>query len=152
MDETNYYLFIVGKQMDDEGADIASKAIFGKLIATGSWYLADYTAFRRDYKPGDRIVFYLAGRGSRYFVGTAVVAGAVVEVGKANRGILCDFGLYGYKYELPLSDIVVWDNPKPIKPMVPDLAFIKDKRYYGLHLRQGAARISESDYRLIVEC
>jgi len=49
-----------------------------------------------------------------------------------------------------LADVEAWKTPKPIKDLLPSLNFIKDKKNYGLSLRQGVRKISEKDYNTIV--
>lgn len=144
------YVFIASRQTDPCGKDVSASEIFRRLLMEREcWLLAPYTPFRAAYKPEDRIAFYLAGPRHRYFAGTAIVADEVRSISDDNAQLLRGLGLHGYAFELPMKTIVLWDRPKPIMELVQDLTFIKDKRNYGLHLRQGAVSIAESDYQLI---
>lgn len=115
------------------------------------WLASQYTPFRRDYKHGDRVLLYVAGPGARYLVGDAVVAGPVTGVTPADARLAEELGLDTFHERIPLDNVRLWEKPLLLKPLVGRLDFVKDKRNWGLNLRQAAARIPEHDYRVIMD-
>lgn len=45
----------------------------------------------------------------------------------------------------------VWTRPKPIRPLLKKLSFIKNVDHWGPYLQGGVRKISESDYKAILE-
>lgn len=144
-----FFVFVASTQLGRDGEDVPASVVFRELIATNNWFLGKRTPFRTAYKQGDKVLFYLAGVGHRFFAGTAAVLSAPCPISASEARALADFGLFGYDLALPLSDVDIWTTPKSIRDFVYRLDFITDKRNYGLHFRQGATRISEADYALV---
>jgi len=148
--EKRYYVFVVGEQMGCDGCAIPSSHVFKRLAANSRWFLSTFTPFRDKYKPGDQVLFYLAGPKHRYFAGRASVAVKPLPASQSDLEMLAQLGLFGYEVALPLSGVVLFRSPRPMRDLVGNLEFIKDKKNYGLNLRQGAIRISRKDYDYIV--
>lgn len=127
-----------------------SPEIVQTLVKNGVWLASANTPFRRAYKKGDRALFYAAGRGARYFLADAVIAGPVSDNTPEEAALVRKLGLDGYDEQLPLEAPRVWKEGVPLKPLVPELAFITDKKNWGLNLRQAAARIPADDFALIL--
>lgn len=148
-DAPNYYIF-VATGLDFEpfstGLDI-TKA----LLSNGAWLTGAYAPYRKDYKQGDRALFYVAGRGFRYVIGDAIISGAVEKMTKQDTKIAEALGLKGFQQRLPLKTIHLWNKGLSLQALVPILEFIKDKKNWGLHFRQAATRIPASDFETILE-
>jgi hypothetical protein len=145
-----HYVFVVSTQMGDDGSDIPASHIFDRLVRLSKWFLSQYTPFRDAYQPGDRVLFYLAGARHRFFAGHATIAGTPVPTAKAEAAALAELGLFGYDRSLPLTGLALFSRRHPMRELVDRLEFIKDKRNYGLNLRQGAIRVSPKDYAYVV--
>jgi hypothetical protein len=120
------------------------------LARNNVWLASRYTPYRRVYKYGDRVLLYSAGPKARYFLGDAVVSGPVTETTEKEKQIAHRLGLEGFEERIPLEAVHLWENPLPLKPLVNRLQFIKDKKNWGLNLRNAAARIPEEDFQLIL--
>jgi len=151
-EQMSFYVLIASEQMSNDGEVIPASTVLSALVARGKWFLTSYAPYRQVYHEGDRVIFYLAGRKHRYFAGTAIIADKAKPITASEEALLAKLGLYGFEYELQLDEIVVWDVPVPILQLVERLDFIKDKKNYGLNLRQAAARISSKDYNVIIYC
>lgn len=144
-----HYL-LIASILDIEGRTVSPREIMEALTARQAWYLWERTPYRSRYKAGDRVVFYLAGKGYRQFAGTATVAGPVVPMERGDRDVAESLGLFEYTEKLLLRDIQLWKEPRPVLSLVPELGFIVDKKNYGLYFRMGALRIPREDYERII--
>ena len=114
------------------------------------WLASDFTPFKREFKKGDRVILYAAGKKARQAVGDAIIAGPIEKATSEDLNIAQKLGLDGFNQRIPLSNVRLWETPVPIGPIAGKLSFIKDIRYWGQHFRQGASRISMGDYHLIL--
>lgn len=147
--EFGYYIFIANSvefEPFTKGEDIA-KVLAGR----GMWLASRFTPFRRLYKAGDHVLLYVAGRGARYFIGDAEIGGHIEDANAEDIATAEALGLDGFREKIPLSKAAIWKESVPIKPLVEKLSFIKDKRNYGLHLRQAATRINREDYDRLMQ-
>ena len=142
------YIFIT----NDAGWDVMTPAtqIVSALASKNYWLASDRTPYKKLYQRGDRVLFYVAGTKARYFKGCALISGPIAPATDQEKLAAEDLGLEGFEERIPLESVVLWEKTPLLKPLVEDLEFIKDKQNYGLHLRQAAAQISNSDYDLIV--
>lgn len=146
-DEPAHYLLIAN---DVRGEKQASGALIAKTLADRQvWLVSQYTPFRQAYRGGDRVLFYVAGRGARCVIGEATIAGTVSESTESEKQLASELGLRRFRQKLPLADVRIWASPVLLKPLVEQLDFIKDKHNWGLNLRQAAARISANDFAAI---
>ncbi len=122
------------------------------LLRKNTWQMGDSAANRRALKPGDYLVFYLAGTNRSYFAATA-------RVSSETRAIFEDYSdprrvpkLPFMELELDLSDVVIWKTPKPVRPLLEKLSFVEPRlmKYWGLYFRQAMRRLTKKDYSLIV--
>jgi len=150
MDSGSHYLFVVGEQLGAEGKDIPSSEVFERLIRTRHWFLSQHTPFRNAYSAGDRALFYLAGAGHRHFAAVATIAAGPLPIARPEKELLSQLGLYGYDLRLPLKHIRRFHKRVAMAALADRLEFIKDKRNYGLNLRQGAVRVSEKDFEFVL--
>jgi hypothetical protein len=120
------------------------------LAARNMWLASRFTPFRQHYMAGDRVLLYVAGRGSRYFVGDGEIDGATTVANEEDLALAATLGLDGFAEKIPLRRVAIWTEPVLIRPLVGELSFIKDKVNYGLNLRQAAARIPAADFALLI--
>ena len=146
--ETNYYIFITNNAGLE--TQVSASHIVATLTTNGFWLTYGRAPYRKLYKRGDKVLFYVAGKGARYFAGNAEIAGPLAEASDDEILLANDLGLDGFNERIPLEAVHFWKEPVPIAPLIENLAFIKDKKNYGLHFRQAAARIGADDYHLIL--
>ena len=102
-----------------------------RQLRNGYWRLFPTTPNRKSIKRGDRVVFYRAGENKQFFWGY----GKIREI----NNLL-----------IKLENVKIWDSPLPIRYVIKRLSFIKNKESWGVHLQGGIRKISEKDYRLIL--
>lgn len=139
----NHHIFIVSDHID-EGKRITGAEIYRSLMSRSAWGLHPNTAMRANFKEGDRLVFYLGGQ--HVFLGTAVAAsGAYVDKTDESDSWFFEPGTY----RVDLKDIHTWDQPKPIKPLLKKLSFIRNPLHWGAYLQGGVRKIPQADYEVI---
>lgn len=122
---------------------IPAGQIFSELINLGRWYLPR----RSSIAGGATILFYQAGVGIR---GEATVLN-VLEATQNDRDYLKKYGLFHLTVRLALGQQHVFEEPVSLAPLVNDLAFVTNKKYWGHSLRFTPRVITEADYNLIVQ-
>ena len=110
---------------------------FNKRIDGGKWPIYTLTRRRKDLKPGDKIVFYLAGLHNMKLLGTAKIS-SKLHVDKV------------HDFTVDISDVAIWKKPKPMKELVSSLGFIKNKSNWGLSIQGGVVSLPPQDYETII--
>jgi hypothetical protein len=141
----HFMVVINNLQFGDEMIDAGT--IVEMLFENSQWLFAPTTPRIRSLNTGDRVVVYAAGRNNRCFRGTFTIASKPAEL----ECLPDEMGQLARLYSLAcqIKDGELWRVPKPIKELLPELSFIKDKKNYGLYLRRGLREISKRDYEVI---
>jgi len=144
----DYYLFIASGI--DWSPYTKGPEIVKALADRGIWLASRFTPFKERYQEGDRVLLYAAGAGARIIMGDAVIAGGIAPASREEIAAAEKLGLKGFTQRIPLREVRLWPTPVSMKELVPRLGFVKDKKNWGLGLRQAAARIPAEDFRLIL--
>jgi len=115
------------------------KDVFEKKLETGNWPIFVNTRNRHSLRPGDDVVFYMAGDLGRNFVGISKIS---------SRLIIIKDKIDNY---VEIGCTKVWKKPKSIEDLLSELKFIKNKSYWGIHMQGGVIKISRSDFDKILE-
>lgn len=145
-----YYLSIINDL--EIGYDSVNVLEIVKILYNNDiWLYTDTAPFTSKISKGDNFILYLAGKGRRYFHSSFEIAGDIKEIND-NKIIdkdTLDIDRY-FKYFVPIDNIEIFKEKPLIKDIKADLKFIKDKKNYGLFLRQSVKRISKEDYDYIM--
>ncbi|HKP73692.1 MAG TPA: endonuclease NucS domain-containing protein, partial [Pyrinomonadaceae bacterium] len=108
------------------------------------------TPNRRNIRQGDRIVFYV-GWPLIIFAATATLASDSFSLSEEQKDIY-DHGQIFYRadYGVHLENIEMFDNPRPVKELVPSLNFIENKENWYTYFQGGIRQLSEDDFLTIV--
>lgn len=146
----NYWMFIVTQKTVD-GELIEADEILKQRLTDKFWGLGERTPNRRSLLQGDRVVFYV-GIPHKIFAATATLATSSFTLsedqkkqyshGKARY--LSDYGVL-------LENIELWDSPRLVTDLIPNLTFIENKQNWGSYFQGGVRQLPESDFRAIVE-
>jgi hypothetical protein len=139
----NYYCLITS----DARYEIAYE-IFRKRIEEKKYPLYLRTPHLNEIRKKDEVVFYIAGgnTNSQTFVASAEIAlidnltDTIVDPDKKKNIVI--------KY-LTLENILIFKEPKKIKPIIDKLSFIKNKKHYGTNLAGGVTKINREDFDII---
>ena len=115
------------------------------------WLYTDTAPFTSKISKGDKFILYIAGKGRRYFHSSFEIAGNIEEINddKIIDNEKIDLDRF-FQYFVPINNISIFKKKPMIKDIKTDLKFIKDKKNYGLFLRQSVKRISKEDYDYII--
>lgn len=144
-----YWIFVANDLPLSPVKTVAAEKIADVLLARGYWAFTEAAPLRTRLRPGDRVLIYLAGPGRRHFVARARIASSTQPVDAAKTRDLESLGLSIFPYAVLLGEIERFRVPVSIKPLIPRLNFISEKRNYGLHLRLPIIRIPQADFDLI---
>jgi len=142
----NSYIFIVNDlQIGIE--KVSHKEIIKTLFKKNEWIFPEKGVSNlKKIKDGDRVLLYIAGKENRYFYGGFSLSGKLSELETYKN----DFYKF-FKQRIGLKDTMKFSKKIFMKDIKDSLEFIKDKKNYGLHLRQSIRKISDKDYNYILE-
>jgi len=148
--EQRYFVFIVNDAQGVHGR-VTAREIYERLMKIGAWGIGERTPYRKDLRKRSPVVFYQAGKGGQRFIGTATIASELRPMSAKRAAERRAVGIEPSKYDLNLTDIEVWEEPKPVVDMIQRLEFVSNKDHFGVHFQGGVKRISEADYYTILE-
>jgi len=148
--EQRYFVFIVNEGQGVHGK-LPAREIYGRLMRLRAWGIGERTPYRKELRKGSRVVFYQAGKGGQKFIGTATIASELRPMSDDRAAARRAVGIEPARYDLDLTDIDIWKDPKPVVDMLQHLQFISNKDHFGVHFQGGVKRINEADYYTIVE-
>ncbi len=141
-----YYMVIINNlQFGEKVTD--AREIVRLLFENKIWLFSPFTPKVNSLRACDRLLVYAAGKGNRCFLGESTL----VEPPKALHTVPKQLKNLATIYSLGsgITDEILWPDVKPIMDLLPKLSFVKDKKNYGLYLRQGLRELSEEDYIVI---
>jgi hypothetical protein len=148
----SHYIFVAG-DIYDEARVIPAREICETLVDHEVWLIWRETPYQRDYRAGDRVLFYLARSGQSQFAGMAELAGDPESTTREETRMADSLGLLGYDRKLRLRNIQRFRDGVGIRPLVAELTFIKNKKWWGHSFRQSAIRIPKEDFdRILRKC
>ncbi len=136
----NYYVAVTN---DDNWLVVKSKQVWG--LPEGRENLI------RRLKKGDYLFIYLMSsrRGDKLL--SSRLAGLFQVASDPYRDSKRIFKGRLYPNRVKLKPVLIPKKPVEFKPLVPKLAFIKNKKFWSAHLRSGLAEIPDQDFRLLKE-
>jgi|AntRauTorckE6833_2_1112554.scaffolds.fasta_scaffold19144_3 predicted RNA-binding protein len=136
-------LYIGGKNYD---ANKIKELLFNKKI----WVFNSNTPFINKLKKGDKVILYLAGKGRRKFVAKYELSSSPKVIEEEIKHLFNNNFIDFFRYYIRIKNIEEFKNKINIVDIKEDLDFIKDKKNYGLFLRQSLKKLSKKDYNYIV--
>lgn len=121
---------------------VTSNEIFENLTNRFIWYVPRRT---KSLVEGVAVLFYQAATGFR---GHAIVT-EILDASYCEMETLRNLGLYQLTTKLCLKEITVFTDPVKLGPIVNDVDFVTNKRYWGHSLRSTPRRISAKDFETI---
>lgn len=150
--QKQHFIFVTNDVSLLEDKKVTAVDIKDILLSYGFWAFTERAPLQTRLCVGDEILIYLAGLGRREFVAIATIASTVEPLLPESKEshILLNLGMKFLRNKIGLKDIYPLAHTVKIAPLVKELQFIVNKKYYGLHLRHPIVRIFEDDYRLIL--
>jgi predicted RNA-binding protein len=144
-----HYLIVVN-DIQHGGKVAKAEEIWEFLVSRGVWIFPEHAPHVKKLQRDNRLIFYMAGKqGGGVFVGEATIASDVTPLEGRLKGEVQGLGLTWFTRVVELKTLKRFDPPRPIRPLIAKLTFIKDKKNYGLSLRQGVRRLAVRDAAMI---
>lgn len=143
----NYHICIITDHAKENGEKTEGSEIFRFLMSKKVWGLHPNTASRAKLQKGDILVFYLGGK-KQVFLGSAIVASPAYLDKSGESG---EWFLNSGTYRVDLKESEIWKRPKPIRPLLKKLSFIKSVIHWGPYLQGGVRKIDKSDFETIIK-
>jgi len=83
----DFFIFLAN-DIEFHGRTISGTHITSELLAHKKWYLLSYSPYRKAMQAGDQVIFYVAGKGARHFVGTAKIAKPPYPTKREDKALL----------------------------------------------------------------
>lgn len=146
----NYWIFVAAPQSD--GCEsYTARQIYECRMQDAFWGLGRGTAHRRNIRNGDQVVFYVA-RPESAFVGTAQLASDSFELTPEEQaGLSHDSPVFTAEIGVRLEAITTWERPQSVESLAVVLGFIENPAQWWAYLQGGIRKITESDYRRILD-
>jgi len=126
-----------------QASNVSGNDIFDKLFRKGQWYVRSN---RKALVPGERLLFYQKRLGFRGCGRLIEVSGVTSE----DTGQLNSLGINWFTIRLALADCHEFKHPIALKPLVQDLDFVSNKKFWGQSVQNTPRVISLSDYDKIL--
>lgn len=143
------YLVVVNDVAHPTGITRASD-IIDFLLARQIWIFSDRAPHLNRITIDDKLVVYAAKKAGSAFLAEMKVASEPSPLQGGLHTEVERLGLSWFSHWIRISTIRRFEPPRPVKPLIPKLEFIVDKKNYGLAFRQGVRRIEETDAKIIV--
>ena len=145
----NYWIFTVTGQRF--GKEVyTSKDIFPQRMEDQFWGIGDKSPNRKNLSKGDKVIFYI-GLPDKVFGGEATLVTPSFQLAEEQkRKFAHEKQVYTTEYGVFLEGINIWDKPKLVEDLIPDLSFIDNKEFWFAYFQGGVRQITESDYRTII--
>ena len=135
---------------------LAALDVLEARISEGRWPLNRTTPNRNAVRGGDNLLLYVAqnsgGASAGCFVGSAIaVSGAQESRRQLSTSREWLGGVVPTRISLPFRLEQRFHVPVRAAPLVPQLGFIKDPRWWGLWFQRGIVRIGPDDFATIIE-
>lgn len=114
------------------------KKEFESKKTNNRWPIFARTHHKNCLAKGDKVVFYLAGRGFKKFIGNAEIDSSLRD---DNDGI---------NHYVLLKHVNYWEKPVRIETVLDKLEFIKNKSKWGLYFQSGVCPMTEKDHSLLI--
>ena len=142
---TNYFLFITNDSFDPDGSKIHAGLVLQKRLEQNIWEIYSNTANKKILKPGDLVLFYLAGSSklAKHIVAEAKIAKVFDPPSKASQDT------YGPTPErcVQFEEIKEYEKKVALIDKFDELSFIpKNRSKWGSAVQSGCRRILASDY------
>ncbi len=136
-------LIVVYGPLSCASGPVSASTVLQSLFDRSMWF---FSARSRYLVPNTPLLFYETRRGI-----TAIGrVGTVENVGQGDTAFLNSWGISNYKIKISLKKTRVLPAVISMLPIIDQLDFIRNKRYWASYLQRSPVRITQHDYDLIV--
>lgn len=149
----SFYLLPINDISVSISRTVTAEEITTKLFNEKIWLFSRHAPLFSKMQKNDDILIYFCGIKRLFFYAHAVIGDEACKVLPKSSILKVkeELGLVWFGYFVPLSKVEIFSQNVPIRPILNELSFIKDKKNWGLNLRAPVVRISEDDFNLITK-
>lgn len=145
-----HFLLIKREGFTKDGALLTPRESALSLLNVGLWPLWKFTRNRKAICAGDQVAVYLSGGRNQTVIAKATVR--EVCAWTKNHAFTYPLILDGEPCSvLHLNCIVLFDQPKPVKPRLNRLSFFNGSPKWGVAFMGGTRALSQVDYQTLIE-
>ena len=116
------------------------------------WDIGNTTPNRSVIQKGDKALLYISGKNAQIFVGEIELNSEVyAPTEKLRRKYFTLPLVMSSEYWVDVAKFSFWDDPIPIRKVLPKLSFVKNKNNFGVYLLGGVTHIPENDYNQVLK-
>lgn len=148
-----YYLFVAA-DIDIGTSILRAPDLCEARISRLAWPLSYRTPNKHKLESGDKVVFYVAGRGSGIFLGTTtLLSGAFAPSSRDKQELLVyDDESLGPAFFVRFEKVDFFSTPVKVRTILGQLQlFAGAGKHWGLRLSRGVKEITARDYQVIIE-
>lgn len=131
-----YWIFVFSEFTDFSRG--STDELFSRLGRNPKSYIGPRTGNRNRPAKGDKVIFYQTGQDGQKFVGTAILASALLPRENEDQ----------FNFVL-LANTLTWKNPVPLAKVASNLSFVQSEEKLHFYFQTSIRAIMESDYRVI---
>ena len=144
----NYWIFTVN---DDEVNGILKKGIkiYSQRMKDRFWGINENAQNIRRIRSGDKIIYYLAGREGKVFIGTATLASEFFELSEEDKKNFWHGTYFRPTHGVKLKEVEIWETKKSIYPLLEKFGLKKNSNW-GYYFHHSIIPISSTVYDSLI--
>lgn len=143
-----YWVFVV-KDHQHLGRIIPAREVLVNRVKNKFWSLNSRARYVKRLRQGDRVVFYVASRIERGFMGRGVLAGEPHPMTDEQRFHIIGMPSEAFDYTVEFSEAEIWSKPITIEEVKDKMPYLKGR--VKIFFRGSIIRISEEDYKTLID-
>ncbi|MEM0275011.1 MAG: EVE domain-containing protein [Nitrososphaerota archaeon] len=145
---SQYWIFIV-KDHQHLGRIIPAREVLINRVKNKFWSLNSRARYVRKLRQGDHVVFYVASKIERGFMGRGILAGEPHLITDEQRFHIIGMPSEAFDYTVEFSEAEIWGKPISIEEVKDKMPYLKGR--VKIIFRGSIIRISEEDYNTLIE-
>lgn len=146
----SYWIFVV-KDHRHIGRTIPARDVLIDRVRNKFWSLNSRSRNIRNLKQGDKVIFYVASRNERGFMGCGVVGSEPHPITPEQRFHILGMPSEAFDYAVDFSEAEVWERIVPPDELINRIPILMGRRNLRAPFRGSIIRITEEDFYRIVE-
>lgn len=143
-----YYLAII-TSLEIDGGEITATDILKAFFAEGVWLFPEKTPSVKTLKKGDKILVYGPYKNQNCVLGQFTLKTKPQEQEKPFANIKRQLSNQ-FSFSSEISDPVIWDNPRPLGELVPELAVFDNPKYATFYFSSTLRQLAKGEFEKII--
>ncbi len=143
-----YYLAII-TSLEIDGGEITAIDILKAFFAEGVWLFPEKTPSVKSLKKGDKILVYGPYKNQNCVLGQFTLKTKPQEQERPFANIKRQLSNQ-FSFSSEISDSVIWDTPRPLGELVPELAVFDNPKYATFYLSSTLRPLAKEEFEKII--